>query len=56
VASIAFNQSCAAVDGNVVRVLSRLHALAQDNPTSSAAVKEMQRLVRKHTRPLAYHI
>ena len=46
VSSIAFGQPCAAVDGNVVRVVSRLHALAQDNPTSSAAVKEMQRLVR----------
>ena len=46
VSSIAFGQTSAAVDGNVVRVISRLHALAQDNPTSSAAVKEMQRLVR----------
>jgi hypothetical protein len=30
----------------VVRVLSRLHALAQANPASSAAVKELQLLVR----------
>jgi A/G-specific adenine glycosylase len=44
VASIAFAQPCAAVDGNVVRVVSRLYALAQDNPTSSAAVKDLQRL------------
>ena len=46
VSSIAFGHPSAAVDGNVVRVLSRLYALAQENPTSSAAVKEMQRLVR----------
>lgn len=30
VASIAFNQPCAAVDGNVVRVISRLRALGGD--------------------------
>jgi hypothetical protein len=68
VASIAFQQPAAAVDGatrragaasregrtsdgswhagNVVRVLCRLHALAQANPASSAAVKELQLLVR----------
>ena len=51
VSSIAFGQPSAAVDGNVVRVLSRLYALVQGNPTSSAAVKEMQRLVR-HVRCL----
>lgn len=50
VASIAVCQICAAIDGNVERVLTRLHALAQDKPTSTAAVKEMQRLVRKRVR------
>ena len=44
VSSIAFGQASAAVDGNVVRVLSRLHALAQENPTAAAAVKQMQGL------------
>ena len=34
------------MDGNVVRVLSRLHALAQAAPASSKAVKQMQALVR----------
>ena len=44
--SIAFGEAAAAVDGNVVRVLSRLHALAQAAPASSKAVKQMQALVR----------
>jgi A/G-specific adenine glycosylase len=46
VSSIAYGEAAAAVDGNVVRVLSRLHALAQANPASSAATKQMQALVR----------
>jgi A/G-specific adenine glycosylase len=48
VASIAYGERVAAVDGNVVRVVSRLLALRQEAPASSAAVKEMQALVRLH--------
>jgi A/G-specific adenine glycosylase len=44
VASIAFGAPAAAVDGNVVRVLSRLHALAQDKPGSAKAAQQMQAL------------
>lgn len=46
VASIAYGEAVAAVDGNVVRVISRLVALRQEDPTKAAAIKEMQALVR----------
>lgn len=42
VSSIAFGQRSGAVDGNVVRVLSRLHACLQPEPAKAAAVREMQ--------------
>ena len=42
VSSIAFGERSAAVDGNVVRVLSRLHARLQTEPAKAAAVREMQ--------------
>ena len=48
VASIAYGERVAAVDGNVVRVVSRLLALRQEAPASSAAAKEMQALVRAY--------
>ena len=42
VSSIAFGEACAAVDGNVSRVVSRLHACRQAEPAKAAAVREMQ--------------
>lgn len=41
IASIAFNQPCAAVDGNVVRVISRFKTLGGD---PKKLVKDHQRL------------
>ena len=43
ISSIAFGRDCPVVDGNVVRVLSRLFRLT-DNPASSAARKRMDGL------------
>jgi A/G-specific adenine glycosylase len=42
VASIAYGERVAAVDGNVVRVLSRLYAHLQAEPAKAAATREMQ--------------
>lgn len=43
VASLAFGEDCAAVDGNVMRVLARLYAIAADIK-QSATRRELQRL------------
>ncbi|MBI3652232.1 MAG: A/G-specific adenine glycosylase [Acidobacteria bacterium] len=43
VASLAFNQDCAAVDGNVMRVLSRVFAIESDT-RKPAAKREFQRI------------
>ena len=42
IASIAFSKNLAVVDGNVVRVLARLHQ-AEDNPKSSTGKKQFQK-------------
>lgn len=49
VSSIAFGQQRAAVDGNVIRVLSRIYAHLQAEPAKAAAVREMQAAVRPST-------
>ncbi len=43
VASLAFNEDCAAVDGNIMRVLSRLFAIESDI-RKAAAKREFQRI------------
>lgn len=43
IASLAFNEDAAVLDGNVIRVLSRLYAYTQDTRTT-AAKKELQHI------------
>lgn len=43
IAAIAFDRSCAAVDGNVERVLARLHAIETPLPGSKPLIREIAR-------------
>ncbi|CAD6270252.1 unnamed protein product [Miscanthus lutarioriparius] len=51
IASIAFNEVVPVVDGNVVRVISRLYAIA-DNPKESSTVKRFWELAGQMVDPL----
>ncbi|OEL37879.1 Adenine DNA glycosylase [Dichanthelium oligosanthes] len=51
IASIAFNEAVPVVDGNVVRVISRLYAIA-DNPKESSTVKRFWELAGQLVDPL----
>ncbi|CAD6268010.1 unnamed protein product [Miscanthus lutarioriparius] len=51
IASIAFNKVVPVVDGNVVRVISRLYAIA-DNPKESSTVKRFWELADQMVDPL----
>ncbi|KAJ1265230.1 hypothetical protein BS78_08G063200 [Paspalum vaginatum] len=51
IASIAFNKAVPVVDGNVVRVISRLYAIA-DNPKESTTVKRFWELANQLVDPL----
>ncbi|KAL6839805.1 hypothetical protein ACP4OV_030493 [Aristida adscensionis] len=51
IASIAFNEAVPVVDGNVVRVISRLYSIA-DNPKESSTVKRFWELAGQVVDPL----
>ncbi|CAN6326122.1 unnamed protein product [Urochloa humidicola] len=51
IASIAFNEAVPVVDGNVVRVISRLYAIA-DNPKESSTMKRFWELAGQLVDPL----
>lgn len=51
IAAIAFDRQCAAVDGNVERVVSRLHAVETPLPAARPAIRALTQALVPETRP-----